>query len=123
MLNVASWATPAGRVTARYLEAKGTGRGWETRRENDEFVEQNIPEELLLLWRKVKGQFKGDPHSRYEAFMEWVEENPDANAQIQMEHAEKKLRKDLREMKREQLCRERCPSCYSGERAREDAPF
>ena len=121
------WAANA-RVVARYLEAAGTGRGWEKRRENDEFAKQNIPEEYHLLWEKVKRQFKGDPHSRYEQFMEWVEENPDANVTVQMEEAEKKLRSEQRGQQKkdrmEELCRKRCPSCYPGGSGDlGDAPF
>ncbi len=107
------------RVVARYLEAKPTGRakGWETRKENDEFAKQNIPEEYHALWEKVKGQFKGDPHTRYEKFMEYIEVGGGAedNIHVVMENAEKMLKEQQKKEKKETLCRKRCPSCYSGD--------
>lgn len=112
------------RVVARFLQAKGPSgpaKGWEKRKENDDFTEQNIPEELVMLWRKKKDQFKGTPHQRYEKFMEWVEENPEQNMYVQMEYAEKKMKEHARQEKKETLCRKRCPSCYRDEE--EDAPF
>ena len=115
------------RVARRYVEAvyrpRGPAKAWETRRENDDFTKQNIPEDLHMLWEKVKGQFRGDPHTRYEHFMEWVEENPDANLHIQMEHAEKAQRAHERKERMEMLCQQRCPSCYSRSYGDEEVPF
>ena len=114
------------RVVRRYVEAvyrpRGPAKMWERIRENDDFTKQNIPEEYHLLWEKVKRQFKGDPHSRYEHFMEWVEENPDENTFLLMEQAEKEQRKWERQQRMEALCHERCPSCYNRADL-EDAPF
>ena len=60
----------------RPLEAEDSAsayRGWERRRERDDFTEQNIEPELLPLWHRVRGQFRGSPHERFEAFMEYAE--------------------------------------------------
>lgn len=117
------------RVVRRFVEAvyrpRGPAKMWEKRRENDDFTKQNIPEEYHLLWERVKRQFKGDPHSRYEHFMEWVEENPDANTHVQMEVAEKAQREYERKEKMEALCQKRCPSCYNRPSGYdlEDVPF
>lgn len=47
-------------------------------RESDDNVRGNIPAELLPVFEKVKRQIKGSPNiSRTEAFLHYVEENPD----------------------------------------------
>jgi|SRR5579859_862216 len=61
---------PKVRERASYL------RGWEHRRESDERVEQNLDPFEIDLWRKLRGQFKGTPHARLEAFRKYVEEHP-----------------------------------------------
>ena len=117
------------RVVRRYVEAvyrpRGPAKMWERLHENDDYTKQNIPEEYHMLWEQVKRQFKGDPHSRYEHFMEWVEENPDANLHVQMEAAEKAQREWARKERMEALCQKRCPSCYNrpSEYDLEDVPF
>lgn len=117
------------RVVRRYVEAvyrpRGPAKMWERIHENDDFTKQNIPEEYHLLWERVKRQFKGTPHSRYEQFMEWMEENPDVNTFVLIEHAEKAQRKLERQEKMEALCQERCPSCYNRPTGYdlEDLPF
>jgi hypothetical protein len=46
-------------------------------RESDDEVRVNIPPELVPLWERVKGGIRGgDRKSRTEAFLQYVEENP-----------------------------------------------
>jgi hypothetical protein len=123
-MNLAAFCPPH-RVLARYLEAArppGAQKGWETRRENDDFTKQNIPEEYHLIWEKKKRFFKGDPHSRYEQFMEWLQENPEQNIYVQMDDADKYLKEREKEEKKETQCRKRCPSCYQEDDG-SDVPF
>ena len=48
----------------------------EQRAESDSQVEQNIPEDLVVVWRKVKHKIKASPRrTRTEAFLEWAAEN------------------------------------------------
>lgn len=123
--HVLSMFCPPHRVMARYLEAvyrpKGPAKSWEKRKENDEFTEMNIPEELIPLWKKVKNQFKGDPHSRYEHFMEYYEEHPEEAIYAKMEIADKMLKEQEKQEKKEMQCRKRCPSCYRDEDSGGDA--
>jgi chromosome segregation ATPase len=50
----------------------------EARQESDDTVRQNIPAELLPVFEKVKRSIRGTPMiSRTEAFLQYVEENPD----------------------------------------------
>ena len=51
-------------------------RGWETRRERNESVTCNLAPELLPMWERIGGAFKGDPHTRFEQFTKYVEEHP-----------------------------------------------
>lgn len=132
---------PPHRVVARYLEAvsrpRGPAKGWETRKENDDFAKMNIPEKYHLLWEKTKRQFKGNPDQRAEQFMEWVEggrdlgENRDSLGEGELENiylmdaeAERLTKEYEKQQKKEQKCRERCPSCYRDENDNlEEAPF
>ena len=54
-------------------DSSSSYRGADTRRERDELAEQNIPEELVPLWRRERSRFRGTPHERSEAFLEWAE--------------------------------------------------
>ncbi len=113
---------PAHRVADRYLEAKGTGRGWEHRKEKDDFAEQNIPPEHIILWRKLKNRFKGTPHERAEQFMEYLEEHPGENMDALQENADKELAKMTREWekkRREQVKLEK--ECDKNQTKYEDA--
>ena len=94
-------ASAARRIVARYLEAKGTSRGWEHRKEKDEFSENNIPAEHLLLWRKLKKQFKGTPDQRAEQFMEYLAEHPGESDELLQQNADKEVAKMLREWEKE----------------------
>ena len=55
---------------------EGARRGWQHRRERDEFVTQNLPPELIPLWERIKGQFHGTPEERYQQFMAYVQDHP-----------------------------------------------
>lgn len=49
-------------------------RGWDRRREREEFAAVNIPANLLPLWEREKGRFtEGTPDDRARAFLEWAE--------------------------------------------------
>lgn len=68
----------------RRLERSGAARSRarstrsERRSESDDEVEQNIAPELVRLWRRVKRTIKGSERmSRTEAFLKYVEENPE----------------------------------------------
>lgn len=72
------------------LEARASSKGRtrrtsaEARSESDGAVEQEIPAELVPLWRKVKRQIKGSPReSRAEAFMRYVEEHPNEHPSVE----------------------------------------
>lgn len=60
------------------------GFGALVRRQSDDAVRANIPAELVRVFEKVKRGVRGSPHmSRTEAFLHWVEENPDEVLAIQ----------------------------------------
>jgi len=121
----------AKRVVLRYLTAvyvpKGPAKSWETRKENDDFAKMNIPEKYHLLWEKTKGQYKGDPETRSEQFMENIGwEGEDENIHLQNENADKMLKDHEKQVKKENLCRKRCPTCYTddkGDGGEEQVPF
>jgi hypothetical protein len=73
---------------------KGAYLGWETRRERDERVQQNIPPELLPLWERlrIKG---GTPHARFEAFMQYVHDHPDEVLEAQQQDAERRMEGEI----------------------------
>lgn len=53
-----------------------------TNNESNQDVERNIAPELVQLWRERAAFTKGSPRkSRTEAFLQWVEEHPDAAAE------------------------------------------
>jgi hypothetical protein len=73
----------------------------ERRAESDDEVRGNIPTELVRVFERVKRTLRGTPHkSRTEAFLQWVEENPDEVYAIQEKDAEKAFRKLLAEQTR-----------------------
>jgi hypothetical protein len=51
-----------------------SARAWETRRERDERVEQNLDPWEIDTWRRHKRNFKGTPEQRLRAFRDWLEE-------------------------------------------------
>lgn len=63
-------------------------RGWETRRERDERVTENLPADLLPLWKRMRNQFKGSPMHRYEMFMQYVEEHEDEGIEALVDEAD-----------------------------------
>jgi hypothetical protein len=67
-------------------------RGWETRRERDEQVAVNVPDELLPLWERIHSCIEGEtPHARFERFMEYAEEHPDESVAAMQEAADRKV--------------------------------
>lgn len=66
-------------------------RGHETRSEREQAATVNIPPDLLPLWDRTKGQFRGTPHERYEAFMEYAEAHPRDAADALSEESDRKL--------------------------------
>jgi hypothetical protein len=70
----------------------------EKRTESDDEVEGNISADLLPLWRKVKKTIKAtDKMSRTEAFLKYVEENPDDAVGAIEDDSEDELAKMIRE--------------------------
>lgn len=70
-------------------------RGWETRRQNDERVAVNIAPDLLPLWDRIKGQFKGTPEERFEAFDQYASEHGSEIDQAVNDEAEEKLAREI----------------------------
>jgi hypothetical protein len=91
----ATFGRPA-RSVGRSTAAK---RSAERRSESAEEVAANIPPELVPLWERVARSIHAGPRmSRTEAFLRFVEENPDA----QWELAEQQAADELRRLEREQ---------------------
>ena len=65
-------------MTRRASEAqiRACARAREKRSELDDAVTCNLAPDELALWRRVRGQFKGSAHARFEAFREYVESHP-----------------------------------------------
>ena len=73
-------------------------RGWEHRRERDERVEVNLPEDLVPLWRRVKRGLRcKTPHECYEAMIHYAEEHPGEAVVAMADDAERDLTRLLRE--------------------------
>lgn len=87
--------------TAKHAEerkAKFGRSAREAKAESDDHVRQNIDEELLPVWERVKGSIRGNTHqSRTEAFLEWVESNPGDALALQQEAADVDVRRLLAE--------------------------
>jgi RNA-splicing ligase RtcB len=78
-----SFAHHYGRKTSRTTAA-------ERRAESDDEVERNLPPELVSVFRAVKATIRARPKmSRTEAFLHWVEENPDAVHSVMYDQAER----------------------------------
>jgi hypothetical protein len=72
----------------------------ERQQESDDEVRANIDPELVPLFNRVRRSIKSSPHqSRTEAFLGWLEENPDAVIEVQQQLADRELAKLLREQK------------------------
>jgi hypothetical protein len=71
-------------------------RGWETRRERTDLASHNVPPELLPLWERTRWIFKGTPHERFEAFMQYVHERPEDVIPAQQDAADAWLASELR---------------------------
>lgn len=82
----------------------GAIRGWEHRRERDDFAAQNIPPEYLPLWEVWKNRFKGTPHERFESFMEFAqsEDGQQELLAITQDSSDEWLKKEMRRREREE---------------------
>ena len=65
-------------------DSSSSYRGADTRRERDDFAEQNIPEELVPLWRRERSRLRGTPDERSEAFLEWAETDEGQGASFEL---------------------------------------
>jgi len=77
--------------TPNVAEAGGSPaayKGWDRRRERDEQVTVNLDPELLPLWKRVGVSFKGTPHERYEAFMQYAHTHPSEVIEAQVADAD-----------------------------------
>jgi hypothetical protein len=95
-------------------------------RESDSEVENNLPEDLIRVWRAVRTRIKaGARRSRTETFLEWVEEHRGEVQRIidsQIEREVEELVRNEAELRR----RVASPSAYRRMSARElsdDVPF
>lgn len=68
-----------------------------TRKERDDFAEQNIPPDLQALWHRTKGQYRGPPHQRAEAFLEYAEAHPMENVDALQALADKRLAQAMKQ--------------------------
>ena len=91
----------------------------ERRRESDQAVRNNLPEELWPLWAQAKAQIHGSSRrTRTEEFLEYVEENPEHAQDARIAYAEAELARTLARHQREER--------QAARRARpplEEAPF
>jgi len=72
--------------------AAGARRGWEHRRERDERVEQNLPSDLVPLWRRVKRGLRcTTAHDCYEKMLQYAHDNPGEAVVAMAESAERDL--------------------------------
>ena len=70
----------------------------ERQQESDEAVRRNVGLELADVFDKVKGGIKGGPRrTRTEAFLEWVESNPDEAHAIVYANSERELARYIAE--------------------------
>lgn len=73
----------------------------ERRRESADEVRANLPEELHLVWEKMRRWIPAAPVGKStEAFLEWAEANPGDVVAMQQEYAEREVRALLREQER-----------------------
>jgi hypothetical protein len=70
---------------------EGGYRAAETKRERDDFAEQNISPDFLPLWNRTKGSYRGTPHERFERFTAYAEAHPHEVAEAWQDESEKKL--------------------------------
>jgi hypothetical protein len=92
------------RTPKRLTSNKRTGRQPTRRKaieaiwESDDAVRKNLPPDLVAVFNKVKQRIKGKrTMDRTEAFLQWVEENPDAVVAVQAGAAEADVERMVRE--------------------------
>lgn len=83
--------------------------------ESDDAVIQDLPPELVPVFEKVKREIRATPRmSRTEAFLHWIEENPDEAARIAADRAEHDVEDRAAELEAEELAFKK----YQAERTR-----
>lgn len=117
-------------------------KGWEHRKERDEFAKNNIPPEYHTMWEKWKRVFKGTPDQRAEKFMEYMETDQAQNElhHMQEEDTAKQVAKDLRKRQQEERaeaarakaqekadqlaakCEKICPNCSDSQYEEPEPP-
>ncbi len=81
--------------------ARSVSESWIRRRERDEFVEKEIPAELVPVWRRVRSQIKATPRvTRAEAFLDWAHDHSARVAEIKHAADEKAADRAWREHQR-----------------------
>lgn len=85
---------------ANIARSIGAHRGWETRRERDEFATQNIPDALIPLWEKTKLNFQGSPEKRAEKFVHYAHEHEDESMEAVIDESDRKLEAMIRARER-----------------------
>jgi hypothetical protein len=114
-----TWANPAP------LKHKQHKRRGDSLQESNSEVEHNIPQDLLPVWRAVRGKIKATPRrSRTEAFLEWVHDHGSAVRRI----LDQQIERDVAELvKHERALRKRVGSPRTYRRMTEtqlaDVPF
>lgn len=72
--------------------AATVARSWIKRREADEFIESDLPRELVPAWRKVRHRMKATPRtSRREVFLDWAHNHPQVVAEASSQALEREL--------------------------------
>lgn len=83
---------------AERRKAKFKRSAAEVRAESDDRVRANIDPELIPVWERVKRSIRGTPHkSRTEAFLEYIESNPEDVIALQQEAADVEVKRLLAE--------------------------
>jgi hypothetical protein len=93
-------AAAEGRLRERHSERERSRRA-----ESDDDVRGNLPPELVPVFNHIKRSIHAGPRiSRTEAFLQWVEENPDEVLSIQVvdsDAATDRMIRELQELERE----------------------
>ena len=120
-------------VATRPVEAHAPSdyRGADTRGERNERVEQDLPPELVPLWRKMRGQFRGGtPHERAVRFQEYADTDEGERARLELLEQESGERTEAFVLERDgcvcndndspRCCGRGCCSWHRGIRGRVD---
>ena len=89
------------RLERRAEQREKMATAHERRQESDDEVRANISRDLISLFERVRRSIRGsDRESRTEAFLRYVEQNPDDAVLAMQEEADRELKKLLAEEKR-----------------------